>query len=88
MDSDTDDGVCLGIEIVPAPESFNRERGLGDLTGVALEMLLTDELEHSSEIVGASQNSRIQQPIELFTLFLIGDQISCHCSCDSAPASR
>ena len=53
MDSDTDDCVRLGIEIVPASECFNGERGLGDLAGLTLEMLLTDELQHSSKVVGA-----------------------------------
>jgi hypothetical protein len=73
MDSDTDDGVRLGIEIVPAPESFNGERGLRDLASVALEVLLANELEHSGEVMGPAQHSGVQQPIEFFTLSLIRD---------------
>ena len=57
MDSDTDDGVRLGIEIVPAPESFNGECMLCNLASLALEMLLTDELQHLRKVVGAAQHS-------------------------------
>jgi hypothetical protein len=54
MGGHTDDCVQLGIEITSASESFNRERLLGDLTSLTLEMLLTDERQHLGEVVGAA----------------------------------
>jgi hypothetical protein len=59
MGSYSDDCVDLGIEIVSASECFNGERVLGDLAGLTLEMLLTDELKHLGEVVRAAQHSGI-----------------------------
>ncbi len=76
-----------GLKSFSASESFNGERVLGDLTSLTLEVLLADELQHLSEVVGAAQHSGSQQPIEFFTLSLTRVEISCHLSGDSGPAS-
>jgi hypothetical protein len=57
MGGHTDDCVQLRIEIAPAPESFNGECMLCNLASLALEMLLTDELQHLRKVVGAAQHS-------------------------------
>jgi hypothetical protein len=88
MGGHADDCVNLGIEIVPASESFNGERALGDLTSLTLEMLLADELQHLREVVGAAEHPGSQQPIEFSMLSLTRVQISCHLSGDSASALR
>lgn len=80
MGGHTDDCVHLGIEVAPASESFNSEHMLGDLTILTLEMLLTDELQHLGEIMGAAQHSGSQQPIEFFVLTLPRVEIGGHLS--------